>query len=236
MAQTLLCLSGWAQKHDSLEVIFNGSPIANNYNIRSLDYSIFKNIDDVFDEIKNTTNCKIAIGWSLGGQILVRAIANKIIAPQLLILLAPPFQMLKDHRINSGMPQELYRKVSNMLENNSADMLKEFLILSTMNDRNNKEIIKNLALDEKNFHQIKFWYEELCKFSCFDLDLREMPPILHFHGHGDMVVNISQKDYFQKYCPHFHGITFDRCGHAPHLSRTKEVCKAIEDEMARLKL
>jgi pimeloyl-ACP methyl ester carboxylesterase len=236
MSKSLLCLSGWAQKFDSLEVIFKDHPIEKQYLINSFDYSKFDNVEEVFLELNKIKNCEIALGWSLGGQILVRAIANKIINPQLLILIAPPFQMLKDFRISSGMTQELYHKVKDTLENNSADMLRNFLALSSMNDSNSKEIIKNLAIDEQNFSKLKFWYEELCRFSCFDLDLSNMPRILYFHGIGDMVVHISQKDYFQKYCPNFHSITFEKCGHVPHISRTKEIYQHIEEEITKLEL
>ena len=231
MSKTLLCLSGWAQKHDSLEIVFANSSIKNSYKINSLDYLKTDSVDKLFLELKKNADCEIAMGWSLGGQLLIRAVANNIINPKLLILLASPFQMLKDSRINSGMPQELYKKISNMLDNNSSDMLKEFLTLISMNDRNAKEIIKNLAVDEKNFMQLKFWYEELCRFSCFDLDMSQMPPILYFQGSGDVVVNINQKDYFQKYCPNFKSIVYDKCGHAPHLSRLDEIRQAIEDEI-----
>jgi len=236
MSKTLLCLSGWAQKYDGLEIVFANSSIKNSYKINSLDYSKTNSVDKLFLELKENADCEIAMGWSLGGQILIRAIASNIINPKLLILLASPFQMLKDYRINSGMPQELYKKISNMLDSNSSDMLKEFLTLISMNDRNAKEIIKNLAVDEKNFICIKFWYEELCRFSCFDLDMSQMPPILYFHGSGDVVVNINQKDYFQKYCPNFKSIVYDKCGHAPHLSRLNEIRQAIEDEIKILQL
>ena len=236
MSKTLLCLSGWAQKHDSLEIVFTNSSIKNDYKIYSLDYSNFDSVDDFFQKLKETSHCEIAMGWSLGGQLLIRAIANNIINPKLLILLAPPFQMLKDSRINSGMSQELYKKINDLLDNDSSIMLKEFLILNAMNDRNSKEIIKSLAINQKNFKQIKFWYEELCRFSCFDLDMSKMPAILYFHGSGDMVVNISQKDYFQKYCHNFKSNIFNKCGHAPHISRTQEVYQAIEDEIKHLQL
>ena len=139
MSKSLLCLSGWAQKFDSLEVIFKNKSLEKQYFINSFDYSIFDNIDELFLQLKQVKNCEIALGWSLGGQLLIRAIANKIINPQLLILIAPPFQMLKDSRISSGMTQELYHKVKDTLENNSADMLRNFLALSSMNDSNSKE-------------------------------------------------------------------------------------------------
>ncbi|MFM7621030.1 MAG: alpha/beta fold hydrolase [Alphaproteobacteria bacterium] len=224
----ILCLSGWAQKHDSLEAIFDYTNFFEKYTIKSLDYSALTCADAFFDELKNYHNCQIAIGWSLGGQLLLRSIAQQLIKPKYLILLAPPFQMLKDHRINSGMPQELYRKVQNALQQNSIVFLRDFLALMAKNDRNARQIIEDLAVNEENFHNLKFWYEELCNFSCFDIDFSLMPRTLYFHGHGDAVVHISQKDYFASKINDFQEITFEKCGHAPHISHLQEMRKAIE--------
>ncbi len=102
MLPNLLCLSGWAQKYDSLEIIFANSSIKEKYAINSLDYSKLNNIENVYLEMNDFGKCEVALGWSLGGQILVRAIANGVIKPEYLILIAAPFQMLKDLRISSN--------------------------------------------------------------------------------------------------------------------------------------
>jgi pimeloyl-[acyl-carrier protein] methyl ester esterase len=226
---SILCLSGWAQKHNSLEVIFNYPRFSGDeYSLKSLDYSVFKSSESLFDEFAKYQNCHIAIGWSMGGQLLLRSIASQIIKPKMLILIAPPFQMLKDQRINSGMPKELYQKVQLALQQNSATFLRDFLALVAKNDRNAKEIIEDLAVNEDNFHNLKYWYEVLCDFSCFDLDFNNFPPTLYFHGQGDAVVHISQKDYFSSRIKNFKEIIFDKCGHAPHISHLQEIRQAIE--------
>lgn len=226
---SILCLSGWAQKHNSLETIFNYPRFSSHeYRLNSLDYSAFNSLDSLFDGFIKYQNCRIAIGWSMGGQLLLRSIASQIIKPKILILIAPPFQMLKDQRINSGMPKELYRKVQLALQQNSAFFLRDFLALIAKNDRNASEIIKDLAVSEDNFSNLKYWYEVLCDFSCFELDFNNIPPTLYFHGQGDAVVHISQKNYFASKIKNFKEIIFDKCGHAPHISHLQEIRQAIE--------
>lgn len=225
----IVCLSGWAQKYNCLEDIFIDSPLKKKYQIFSLDYCKEKNSDSFFARLAKINQNSIVLGWSLGGQLLTRAIANKIINPSHLILIAPPFQMLKDSRLNCGMTKQLYLKVHQALSQDSSSMLKEFLTLMAMNDKNSREIINNLRVDQHNLEHLKFWYEELCAFSCFDLDFSDMPPTLYFHGLGDMVVHISQKNYFQNYIKNFKSVIFEKCGHAPHLSFKKEMCEQIEN-------
>lgn len=225
----IVCLSGWAQKYNCLEEIFFDSPLKKKYQIFSLDYCEEKSLENFFAKLSRINRNSIVIGWSLGGQLLTRAIANKIINPTHLILIAPPFQMLKDSRLGCGMTKQLYAKVQQALSQNSSDMLKEFLILMAMNDKNSREIINNLRVDHNNLDRLKFWYEELCAFSCFDLDFSDMPPTLYFHGLGDMVVHISQKNYFQNNIKNFKSVIFEKCGHAPHISFKKEMREQIEN-------
>ena len=63
MSKTLLCLSGWAQKHDSLEIVFTNSSIKNDYKIYSLDYSNFDSVDDFFQKLKKITRKILIIEW-----------------------------------------------------------------------------------------------------------------------------------------------------------------------------
>ena len=229
---SIICLSGWAQKHDSLGIIFNYHKFTSSYQIQCLDYSRFNSLDLFFNELEKYQNCEIAVGWSMGGQLLIRSIVKKIIKPKYLILIAPPFQMLKDHRISSGMPLELYQKVQLALNQNSTFFLRDFLALMAKNDRNSREIIRDLAVEENNFHNLKFWYEQLCGFSCFDLDLNLLPKTLYFHGFGDAVVHVSQKDYFKKRIKNFKEIIFEKSGHTPHISHLQEIRNAIEEFIA----
>ena len=111
----ILSLSGWGQKFDSLKTIFKDptfDPIFLKKNpVIHFDYTKFNNVEDFFTNIKSQNlNPKIVIGWSLGGQLAIRLIEKKIITPKTLILIAPPFQMVKDENISTAMSKKTYQE------------------------------------------------------------------------------------------------------------------------------
>lgn len=230
-SKQILCLSGWGQKFDSLESIFD--PI---FFVSSLNYSKFNNVEKFFDEVATKNlNPDILVGWSLGGQLAARLIEKKILAPKLLILIAPPFQMLKDLRIQAAMGLDAYHEFYGNFVKAPTKTLKQFSILTSMNDRNAAEIARNLDVTEENFENLKFWLEELARFSCFDVDFSNMPRTLYFHGAGDMIVHVSQSQYFKERIKNFRLEIFKNCGHAPHLSDLTQMKKIISEELTLLK-
>ena len=231
-----LCLTGWGQKFDSLETIFSESYF-DPFFVSSFDYFAFDNVEKLFAEIAaQKLNPEILIGWSLGGQLAARLIEKRILNPKLLILIAPPFQMLKDSRIQAGMSQNSFDEFYGNFIKAPTQTLKQFSILTAMNDRSAKEIAKTLDINDKNFAQLKFWLEELSRFSCFDVDFTNMPRTLFFQGAGDMIVHASQAEYFQERIKNFRLEIFRNCGHAPHLSDVSKVRELIIAEIARVQI
>lgn len=238
----ILCLSGWGQKFDSLEFIFSDSvfdPFFMGENrsasLFSGNYPLFNKVEEFFFQIKSQQiNPEIAIGWSLGGQLAVRLIEQKIITPKLLILIAPPFQMIKDSRIQAGMSQESYAKFYDNFTKAPNETLKQFAILNSMNDKNASEIARSLDISDKNFEQLKFWLEELKRFSCFDVDFSNMPRTLFFQGAGDVIVHESQAEYFKQRIKNLRLEIFRNCGHAPHLNDVERMRKVILEEISKI--
>ncbi len=250
MTRQILCLSGWGQKFDSLEFIFNDQ-IFDPFFVESLDYSRFGKVEEFFDfvEAKENSHVKsesvevevpdflkdgsqkfnpeILVGWSLGGQLAVRLIEKKILKPKLLILIAPPFQLVKDARIHAGMGPAAFKKFRDDFTSAPDKTLKQFAILTSMNDRNASAIARGLDVNEKNFAQLTFWLDELARFSCFDVDFSDMPPTLYFHGAGDMIVPVSQAEYFKDRIADFHAKIFTQCGHAPQLNDVDSLRRII---------
>jgi len=235
VSKKILLLSGWGQKFDSLESIFDPIFFAQN-EVKSFDYSRLDSIEKFFAQIeKENLNPEILVGWSLGGQLAIRLIEKKILQPKLLILLAPPFQMIKDVRIQAAMSQQTFDEFYKNFASAPSQTLKQFSILTAMNDRNASEIARTLDVNDENFEQLKFWLKELERFSCFDINFENMPRTLYFHGAGDMIVHISQADYFAKRMKNFRFELFKNCGHAPHLSDPQKLRKIIFEEIDLLK-
>lgn len=230
---SILCLSGWGQKYNSLEVIFR-ELYFDPFFVTSFDYSSCQSVENFFNKVAaQNLNPEILVGWSLGGQLALRLIEKKIIAPKLLILIAPPFQMVKDERIHAAMAPKTFAEFYQNFAQAPDKTLKQFAILTAMNDRNANEIARNLDISENNISQLKFWLEELSRFSCFDLDFSDMPRVLFFQGAGDMIVHPTQAEYFQKRIKNFRLELFKNCGHAPHLSDLEKMRKVIIEEMTK---
>ncbi len=227
----ILCLSGWGQKSDSLKIIFNDK-VFDPFFVTFFDYLKFAKIEEFFSSIQTENkNPEILLGWSLGGQLAIRLVEKKIFQPKLLVLLAPPFQMIKDNRIQAGMAKATFDKFYENFSQAPDRTLKQFAILTAMNDRHSTEIARTLDVHEQNFSQLQAWLEELARFSCFDVDFSEMPRTILFQGAGDMIVHSSQAEYFRQRIKNFRLEIFKNCGHAPHLSNVERMREIILEEI-----
>ncbi len=233
--KSILCLSGWGQNYKSLEASFFEN-ILEKFNISSLNYSLSEGFLKFKDSYKFPPNPEVIIGWSLGGQIALRLIQQKIFTPKLLVLIAPPFQMVKDARIQAGMSIKTYNEFFDNLSKAPDATLKKFSILSIMNDKNKSQIIKNLEISDENHQKLIIWLQELKDFSCFDFDFANMPPTLFYIGAGDMVVHNSQSKYFADRINDFELHIFENCGHAPHLSDKELFNNILIEKLKNLNL
>ncbi|MBU6338767.1 MAG: alpha/beta hydrolase [Rickettsiales bacterium] len=179
-------------------------------------------------------NPKILVGWSLGGQLAIRLIAQKILNPKLLVLIAPPFQMIKDSRVQAGMSMNTFKEFRENFVAAPTKTLKQFSILTAMNDRNASEIARTLDVNEDNFENLIYWLDELKRFSCFDVDFSNMPRTIFFQGVGDMIVHESQAKYFAERIKNFRLEIFRNCGHAPQLNDVERVREVILEEIATI--
>lgn len=216
----IICLSGWGQNFDSLSKIFKNK-MFENFQIIYHDYLKFCDFESFLLDFRKkffSDDIECILGWSLGGQIACRLISSDVINPKKLILIASPFQFVKNKNISAGMPQGKFDEFLSNFKNSPDITLKKFAILTIINDPNSKKIIQNLDIRNDNFESLIFWLEELGKFSCFDLNFNNFPPTLYFHGDGDVIVNIRQKEYFKNKIKNFDEIIINKCGHAPHLN------------------
>lgn len=232
---TILSLSGWAQKPSSLEPLFSSLPFP--YKIINFDYSQFSNIEECFGTIKSTmenlsVNPDIIIGWSLGGQIVARLIANRILNPKLLILIAAPFQFVKSEQIAAAMPRASFEMFRDNFIKNSAQTLEKFSLLMMLNNvKMAKELAKNIYIDEKNYTNLVFWLDELGRFSCYDLDFTNFPRTIILHGKDDLVVHKLQAKIFASKIVNSRLEMLANCGHCPHISNQAQLQKIISEEL-----
>ena len=219
----IITLSGWGMAHDALAGVVPDSAT-------HLDYSNFKNIDTFFSSIKGES-LDVVVGWSLGGQIALRAISENIIKPKALILLATPYQFVANKEIKCAMDRDSFNLFVSGFANDPVQTLNRFITLVSLNDTKAHEILTTLRQNKTKEHAGRwlYWLEELENFSCNELDFSKMPKTFAVHGRDDTIVDVTQTGLFKSLISDYTLEIFDYCGHAPHLhdeARVKEIIKA----------
>lgn len=220
-----LALSGWGQPHNILADI---APDATHF-----DYTGYKTIAAALEAIaKEAQNHEAVIGWSLGGQLAVRAIAAGLMQPKKLVLIGVPFQFVHSDEIKMGMPRDKFQKFCDNYEKNPARTLAKAWELIILNDTNQNYVRAQLEKYNQSSMLKKdwlHWLDMLDGFSCKALDFSKFPPSLLLHGAQDAVVEHSQIHEFSRLIPQAKAIIFENAGHAPHFHDTQAVKRHIEE-------
>lgn len=219
----ILTLSGWGQPYDALEPIVSSAT--------HFDYSDFENVPDALGALAEVgKNYDALIGWSLGGQLAVRAISAGLIRPKKLVLIGAPFQFVRSDFLNLGMPQDQFQKFRDNYANNSARTLAKAWELVAIGDKNSEIVKEHLQKQNKDKMLAKNWLnwlDLLNGFSCNSLDFSNFPHTLLLHGAQDLVVSHNQAQEFAKNIPSAKHILLENSGHAPHWHDSAQVRKHI---------
>ena len=197
---TILCLTGWQQKPDALNII---APDAIH-----LEYDLYNNTEELFKNLPK--NIDTAIGWSLGGQLLVRAVAGGYITTKKLILLAAPFEL--------GMSEAEFKEFRDNYIKYPKETVYQFNSLVGLGNPKSPRIIRTLNEEMKLWNNGLFWLDELGGFSCNKLDFSKFPATKIIHGECDKVINVANAHKFMEKLPDSELILIPNCGHTPHLS------------------
>lgn len=205
---TLLYLTGWQQPPDTLASFAPADAI-------HAPYADFSSTDAFFASLPRAAD--VAIGWSLGGQMLVRAIASRHIKVRNLILMGAPFQFMASDDFPHGATQELWHSIRANYAATPDSMIKDFSGHIAAGDAYAARIIRTLNKTLSVWQNGLFWLDELARFSCFGLDFYGFPPTLLLHGRNDRVIRHEQARIFADTIPGAELRLLDDCGHAPHL-------------------
>jgi pimeloyl-[acyl-carrier protein] methyl ester esterase len=205
-----LTLSGWGQPHDVLKDV---APDA-----KHVPYAACGSVQDALGLLRNYANVHTVIGWSMGGQLAVRAVAEEIIKPERLVLIATPYRFVQSKPGDIGMGRTTYEQYRENLLNNSARTMKKSHALVAHDDEKKETVQGYIAnaskkLPEYDWH---YWLEVLADFDCDAIDFSNFPPTLLLHGARDVVVEAGHSDMFHRKIPNAELVLFDAAGHAPH--------------------
>ncbi len=215
-----LALSGWAQPHDALH------PVAPDGTLH-LDYSACRSVEETLALLDGHTP-KLAIGWSLGGWLLMRAVEEKILRPERLLLIAPTFQFIADAAFPWAMGGETYRLFTHSYCNDPVRTAARFAGLIAKGDREEKEVRKRGYWEHSaDAARWMFWLKALEESKAHHFSFGGFPPTLLLHGERDAVVPVEQSRRLQERIPDATLHVFPEAGHAPHWHDAKTVREMV---------
>lgn len=208
----ILALSGWGQPHDALADLLPGA--------KHLDYTTHASVESLHMGLQNTpAGYDMVVGWSLGGQLAVEALAKGIVTARRLVLIAAPFQFVGNTSSQPGMPRATYEKFRENYERDPQRTMRKSWEFVTHDDRCASHV-KTRMTQAKRESVLRqdwgYWLARLGTFSCCDLALDRLPPTLIVHGENDAVVDHRQSELFAARIPHAKLVKWPGCGHAPH--------------------
>lgn len=222
-----LALSGWGQPHDALKNIL---PEATH-----VDYAIHKSVETALSDIADIARgYELVAGWSLGGQLAVRAIATGLIMPQKLVLISVPFQFVEVEKNGLGMKRDTFEVFCNNFLKNPLRTLSKAWDLLHYQDSHSQRIANQLASFSKDAVLARNWLNWLSLidgYSCEALNFSTFPPTLLVHGEKDKVVEPEQSVRFAKTIANAKLVTWPACGHAPHWHDAEGLMQLIKEHL-----
>lgn len=205
----VVTLSGWGQPHDALRAVL---PEAIH-----LDYAGSRDVEQAMSMLaREAAAAHTVVGWSLGGQLAVRAIARQVIAPRLLVLIAAPFQFVERDTSPVGMDRVAFAQFREQYRANPRRALRKFSALVSYGDARREAVTARLGEPDGRCDWLA-WLEELANFSAQSLDFSGFPPTILLHGQQDAVVHAEQSRAYAERLPRATLELWPHAAHAPHL-------------------
>jgi pimeloyl-ACP methyl ester carboxylesterase len=218
---SILSFTGWQQHADALDIIAPGST--------HFEYSSFDNMEDVLSRMP--PHCELAIGWSLGGQLLLRAIHANAIKPDRILLLGVPFQCVASADFPEGVTAANIEDTKNNYTENPSETLKQLNALIGLGDKLASAITRTLNENLVLWGAGIYWLEELKTFSCNSLDFSHFPQTTIIHGTEDKVIYPANAHKLAKSIPNATLQFWPECAHAPHLHDPEALKKLITNHV-----
>ncbi len=216
-----LILTGWTQPVDALAHVVK-DPIL-------FDYSEYENAAAAIEALKRMPHTQ-CVGWSMGGQLALRAIAAGALKLQHLTLIAAPYQFVSDDTSLRGMDSRTFALFRASYESDAARTAQRFHGLLAKGDREMKRLLSQFTSHPEVHNTARFlpWLDDLAAYSLADENLASAPPTLIIHGMNDAIVPHAQGKKLQQILPHAQLSSWAEVGHAPHVHDAARLRAEIE--------
>lgn len=217
-----LCANGWAQPHDGLKIL---APDA-----LHLDYRECRDFACTTGLVASVApKVRCAIGWSLGGTLLMEAIMRGGLQAKQLVLIAPPLQFVANDHFPHGMDPLVFRQFYQNYRDDPQRTASRFIGLIAKGDRHSRRIMSELdawsgSADADTWHP---WLDQLNGQSFNESNYSNIPHTLIIHGTNDAIVSLKQSEALAERVSHVTLRVWDEGSHAVHMHDTAGVLEAI---------
>jgi pimeloyl-ACP methyl ester carboxylesterase len=218
-----LVLSGWTQPVDALSHALDGEII-------HFDYSDYPSPEASFAGLKALSAIDNVVGWSMGGQLAVRAIEAGALRPRHLTLVAVPWQFVAPF----GMGAKTFELFRESYMRDPARLKERFGGLIAKGDKHARQILEEMRHHPEvgNTQRWLPWLDELGTYSLDGADLSLLPSTLLIHGEQDAITPHAQALRFA-HLPQVTLSSWGEAGHAPHLHDPQRLWREIAAHRAR---
>ncbi len=221
-----LTLSGWVQPFEALTPLMHDA--------QAIDYEDAEHPEAVIEQLASHADLPLAIGWSLGGWLLMLAAARGIIRPHLLVVLAAPVQFVACDAFPHGMAPPLFDQFNTNVRTQPERAARRFAHLIAHGDRHYDRIVPSLEhtpmIASLGWQR---WLTHLEAQRHTDIDYRALPPTLFIYGEEDRIVSPQQGRYLHAQTLQSHLAIWPECAHAPHLHDASKLRTLIMEHYAR---
>lgn len=170
----------------------------------------------------------VLVGWSMGG-LIAQLVAAKSQHVKQLVLIASAPRLVNDDDWHHTIDRHAYTALMQEFAVDPDQTLTRFVGLVAQGERYRKQMMQTLleycALPEQA-SALAAWLKEILKCDLRSLYSALDMPVLVLFGEKDALVNEQVlKDMTNRQTRH---LTLEDCGHAPLISRTKEVADAVQ--------
>ena len=222
----ILTISGWAQKPDSLM-----RAVPEGFSATYIDYLPCQD----FAEMATTllppfANTPIVMGWSLGSQLAVRAVAAGFLKPKLLVLFSAPYQYVNGGDIHCGAPKLVFKAFSQVFKLTPKKSLQNFAQMMAGKDSALKYVFETIEDNPMRMKEWVRWLKILGEFSCEMLDFEYFPRTILIHNDPDPVTPADQSRLYHQHLPESLLEIIPTEGHAPHVQAAPLVQGLLKKE------
>lgn len=213
-----LTLSGWVQPADAIaKQLPNGA--------FTFDYSDYPSPEASFEGLKQFANVPYIIGWSMGGQLAMRAILAGVLKPKHLTLIGTPHKFVSHYGMDSFT-------FDNFRGNYVADPVRskqKFLRLIAKGDKDAERVMNALTYhpDIENTARWVPWLDALAAYTLGDATFNV--PTLIIQGEHDAIVPHGQGLKLLETLPNAEFSEWRGVSHAPHVHDANRLWREITE-------